>query len=141
MCRRRCPTRNRCFLNAYHIRRWQSSVRLWADRQTGNTGGDAVGEVLYYQEFYWANYLRPLVYWDTTGTTNVTLGMDPTAANAFTNYDQLTLFAANLARNQAAADLPGYLGPVPEPSTGLLLVLGAVAVFFVVRRRKMNARS
>jgi hypothetical protein len=96
----------------------------------------AVGEVLYYQEFYWANYLRPLVYWDTTGTTNVTFGMDPTAANVFTNYDELTLFAANLARDPAADDLPGYLGPVPEPSTTVLLVLGLAAIVAFARRTK-----
>ena len=101
---------------------------------------DAVGQVLYYQEFYWANYLRPLVYWDTRGTTNVTFGMDPSAPNVFTNYDELTLFAANLARDPAASELPGYLGAVPEPSTSLLLVLGAIAVFFVIRRRKSSVR-
>jgi len=102
---------------------------------------DDVGQVLYYQEFYWANYLRPLVYWDTTGTTNVTFGMDPSAPNVFNNYDELTLFAANLARDPAAADLPGYHVVVPEPSTSLLLVLGTVAVFFVACRRKRSARS
>lgn len=102
---------------------------------------DDVGEVLYYQEFYWANYLRPLVYWNTSGTTNVTFGMDPSAPNVFTNFDELTLFAANLARDPAASELPGYLGVVPEPSTSLLLVLGAIAVFFVARRRKSSVRQ
>jgi hypothetical protein len=101
---------------------------------------DDVGEVLYYQEFYWANYLRPLVYWDTAGTTDMTFGMDTNAPNVFTNYDELTLFAADLARAPAASELPGYLGVVPEPSTSLLLVLGAIAVFFVARRRKSSVR-
>jgi len=102
---------------------------------------DNAGVVLYYQEFYWANYLRPLVYWDTSGTTNVTFGMDPGAPNVFTNYDELTLYAVDLTRAPAASDLPGYLGTVPEPSTSLLFILGAAAVFLVVRRRKIGVRS
>ena len=115
-------------------------VNEFGTAEAGYLERDAVGQVLYYQEFYWANYLRPLVYWDTSGTTNVTFGMDPSAPNVFTNYDELTLFAANLARDPAASELPGYLGVVPEPSTSLLLVLGAIAVFFVARRRKSSVR-
>lgn len=102
--------------------------------ETGYLRREAVGEVLYYQEFYWANYLRSLVYWDTAGTSDVSSGMDPSAPNVFTNYDQLTLFAANLAWDPAASDLPGYI--VPEPTTTVFLLLGMAVIVFCVRARQ-----
>lgn len=95
------------------------------------------GVVLYYQEFYWANYLRPLVYWDTSGTREVTSGMDPNAPYRFTSYDVLLLKAAELAHDPAASALPGYFA-VPEidpHSMGGVIALVTGALGLLERRR------
>ena len=93
--------------------------------------GGGEGTVLYYQEFWWANYLRPLIYWDTTNTT---YGMDSNALYHFTNYAAMVSFAeTNLVLLPAAANLPGYLGGVPEPAPAILILLGMTVVLLVSR--------
>lgn len=77
---------------------------------------DGNGIVLYYQEFYWANYLRSLVYLKSGGTNPnnpmETNGMDPSAPNSFTNYEDLIAFAAdNLCHQTNASKLPGWYDP------------------------------
>jgi len=73
---------------------------------------DGPGKVLYYQEFWWADYFRPLVYLipdATAGQPQSTAGMDPNALYQFTNYSQLIAFAADfLSHSPNAVDLPGY---------------------------------
>jgi hypothetical protein len=96
--------------------------------------GGGSGTVLYYQEFYWANYLRPLIYWETTNTT---YGMDSNALYHFTNYDAMVSFAeTNLVLRPEAANLPGYLGGVPEPAPATLFLIG-MAVFFLITKTKL----
>ena len=93
--------------------------------------GGSKGTVLYYQEFWWANYLRPLIYWDTTNTT---YGMDSNALYHFTNYDAMVSFAeTNLALLPAAANLPGYLGVIPEPAPASLILIGMMVLVLVSR--------
>lgn len=98
------------------------------------------GVVLYFQEFYWADALRPLVYWDTSGTGEVTAGMDPDAPYRFTDYDALVLEAARLAHDPSASLLPGYTA-VPEIDStvlgGVLALLGG-ALGLLERRRGGN---
>lgn len=106
--------------------------------EAGYLRREVEGEVLYFQEFYWANYLRPLVYWDTAGTAGLTAGMDPSAPNVFTNYDELTLFAVALARDPAASGVPGYMAIVPEPTTTVLLLLGTAVIIVRVRARQLK---
>jgi hypothetical protein len=80
---------------------------------TNTQKGNGDGVVLYYQEFYWANYLRPLVCLKPGGTSPSnpmeTNGMDPGAPNSFTNYDDLLAFAADqLCHQTNASKLPGW---------------------------------
>ena len=106
------------------------------------TGTLQQGVVLYYQQFYWANYLRPLVYWDTSGTGEVTSGMDPNAPYRFTSYDALILKAAELAHGPAARALPGYFA-VPEiDPVGMGSVLALVtAALGLLERRRLKAKQ
>jgi T5SS/PEP-CTERM-associated repeat protein len=75
-------------------------------------GDDGNGVVLYYQEFWWANYLRPNVYLIPTLTNIKTEGMDSNAPYQFTDYHQLIAFSADfLCHSSNAAHLPGYYDP------------------------------
>jgi hypothetical protein len=108
-------------------------------RPAGYLERGADNDVLYYQEFYWANYLRPLVYWDTT---NSTFGQDTNALYRFTNYDELCLFAAtNLCLQPQASSLPGFVGAVPEPSSTALLILGLALLVLLVRHNVNRAKD
>ena len=92
------------------------------DEASSNTvkSGKGDGHVLYYQEFWWANYLRPLVYLIptnpvvTNATSIPTSGMDSNAPYQFTNYGDsnsanLISFCADfLCHLPAATYLPGY---------------------------------
>jgi T5SS/PEP-CTERM-associated repeat protein len=74
-------------------------------------GNDGPGLVLYYQEFWWANYLRDYVYIPTI-STNPTAGMYSNAPYQFTDYKQLVAFSADfLCHSSNAAHLPGYYDP------------------------------
>jgi T5SS/PEP-CTERM-associated repeat protein len=69
------------------------------------------GKVLYYQEFWWANYLREYVYIPTISNRE-TAGMDSNAPYQFTDYKQLVAFSADfLCHSSNAAHLPGYYDP------------------------------
>jgi T5SS/PEP-CTERM-associated repeat protein len=70
------------------------------------------GKVLYYQEFWWANYLRDYVYLIPTLSNIKTAGMDSNAPYQFTDYKQLVAFSADfLCHLSNAAHLPGYYDP------------------------------
>ena len=80
--------------------------------QNNIQGDDGPGEVLFYQEFWWANYLRDYVYLIPTPTNIKTEGMDSNAPYQFTDYDQLIAFSADfLCHSSNAAHLPGYYDP------------------------------
>jgi T5SS/PEP-CTERM-associated repeat protein len=83
------------------------------DAESNNIqGNDGDGKVLYYQEFWWANYLRPYVYLIPTGSNILTAGMDSNAPYQFTDYHQLIAFSADfLCHSTNAANLPGYYDP------------------------------
>ena len=106
--------------------------------EAGYLRREVEGEVLYFREFYWANYLRPLVYRDTAGTANVTAGMDPSAPNVFTNYDELTIFSVDLARDPAVSSVPDYMAIVREPTVTLLLMLSTAMIIVCVRARQLK---
>jgi T5SS/PEP-CTERM-associated repeat protein/autotransporter-associated beta strand protein len=75
-------------------------------------GDNGNGKVLYYQEFWWADYLRPNVYLIPTGSNISTVGMDSNAPYQFTDYHQLIAFSADfLCHSTNAANLPGYYDP------------------------------
>jgi T5SS/PEP-CTERM-associated repeat protein/autotransporter-associated beta strand protein len=75
-------------------------------------GNDGPGLVLYYQEFWWANYLRPYVYLIPTASNIPTAGMDSNAPFQFTDYAQLIAFSADfLCHSSNASSLPGYYDP------------------------------
>jgi T5SS/PEP-CTERM-associated repeat protein len=70
------------------------------------------GKVLYFQEFWWANYLRPNVYLIPTGSNILTAGMNSNAPYQFTDYHQLIAFSADfLCHSSNASGLPGYYDP------------------------------
>ena len=74
-------------------------------------GDDGPGEVLFYQEFWWANYLREYVYIPTISNRE-TAGMNSNAPYQFTDYTQLIAFSADfLCHSSNAAHLPGYYDP------------------------------
>jgi T5SS/PEP-CTERM-associated repeat protein len=80
--------------------------------QNNIQGDDGPGKVLFYQEFWWANYLRDYVYLIPTPTNIKTEGMDSNAPYQFTDYDQLIAFSADfLCHSSNAAHLPGYYDP------------------------------
>jgi T5SS/PEP-CTERM-associated repeat protein len=83
------------------------------DAEQFNIQGDnGDGKVLYYQEFWWANYLRPYVYLIPTGSNIKTAGMDSNAPYQFTDYHQLIAFSADfLCHSSNASGLPGYYDP------------------------------
>lgn len=89
------------------------------------------GEVLYYQEFYYADFLRDKVYWETAETT---AGQNPNATEKFTDYNALLLRAGELVNQPGAMGLPGYQG-IPEPSSIALVVFG-VGTLLVLKRRR-----
>lgn len=96
-------------------------------------GGEMVekeGDVLYYQEFYWGNYLRDKVYW-TDAPANT--GQDEDAPWRYSDYNELLLKAKELVQAPEAASLPGY---IPEPSSAALLVIGAGTLLALKRRRR-----
>ena len=75
-------------------------------------GNDGPGQVLYYQEFWWANYLRPYVYLIPTASNIPTAGMDSNAPFQFSDYAQLIAFSADfLCHSINASSLPGYYDP------------------------------
>lgn len=86
------------------------------------------GHAFYYQEFYWADYLRDKVFlsgagWETTGG-------NPKAAFVSSSYDEIATEATRLCHLPEASNLPGYIA-VPEPSEMALMAF--VGVFFVIR--------
>jgi T5SS/PEP-CTERM-associated repeat protein len=83
------------------------------DAEQFNIQGDnGKGKVLYYQEFWWANYLRPYVYLIPTGSDIPPPGMDSNAPYQFTDYHQLIAFSADfLCHSSNASNLPGYYDP------------------------------
>jgi T5SS/PEP-CTERM-associated repeat protein len=94
-------------------------------------GDNGNGLVLYYQEFWWANYLRPYVYLIPTGSNIQTAGMDSNAPYQFTDYSQLIAFSADfLCHSSNAAHLPGYYNPgltsvdFPEFRPGSSVLMG-----------------
>lgn len=82
------------------------------DAEQNNIQGDnGKGKVLFYQEFWWANYLREYVYIPTISNRK-TEGMDSNAPYQFTDYHQLIAFSADfLCHSSNAAHLPGYYDP------------------------------
>lgn len=84
--------------------------------------------VLYFQEFYWADYLRDKVF--LTGAGWETTGGNPNAAFVSSSYEVVATEAARLCRLPDASHLPGFIA-VPEPSEVVLMAF--VGVFFLVR--------
>jgi hypothetical protein len=86
------------------------------------------GYAYYYQEFYWADYLRDKVFlsgagWETTGG-------NPNAAFVSSSYDAVAAEAARLCHLPEASQLPGFIA-VPEP--GEVALMAFVGMCFVVR--------
>ncbi len=86
------------------------------------------GYAFYYQEFYWADYLRDKVFLSGAGWE--TAGGNPNAAFVSSSYDAVAAEAARLCHLPAASNLPGFVA-VPEPSEVALMAF--VGVFFVAR--------
>jgi hypothetical protein len=84
--------------------------------------------VYYFQEFFWADYLRDKVFLSGVGWENV--GGNPNAAFVSSDYKAVAAEAARLCRLPEASHLPGFIA-VPEPSEVALMAF--VGVFFVVR--------
>lgn len=89
---------------------------------------EILNPVLYFQEFYWADYLRDKVFlsgagWETTGG-------NPNAAFVSSSYEAVATEAARLCRLPEASHLPGFIA-VPEPSEVALMAF--VGLVFVVR--------
>lgn len=64
--------------------------------------------------------------------------MDPPALNVFTNYDELTIFSVDLARDPAVSTVPGYMALVRELTVTLLLMLSTAMIIVCVRARQLK---
>jgi hypothetical protein len=64
--------------------------------------------------------------------------MDPSAPNVFTNYDELTIFSVDLARDPAVSTVPDYMAIVREPTVTLLLMLSTAMIIVCVRARQLK---
>lgn len=109
------------------LRNLSESVQVQLDAYA-SLSDPSTGYAYYYQEFYWADYLRDKVFLSGAGWE--TAGGNPNAAFVSSSYDAVAAEAARLCHLPAASNLPGFVA-VPEPSEVVLMAF--VGVFFVVR--------
>ena len=82
----------------------------------------------YFQEFYWADYLRDKVFLSGAGWENA--GGNPNASFVSSDYKAVVDEAVRLCHLPAARNLPGFVA-VPEPSEVALMAV--VGMFLVIR--------